>query len=468
MALPNAFSASVPPAERASHGRRARGRVPRSAHAAFAPAPGRPDPVDVLERQSANRLPELVPVRYGRMLESPFRFYRGAAAIMAADLGQSPDTGLTVQLCGDAHLLNFRLLASPERHLVFDINDFDETHAGPFEWDVKRLAASFAISGRANGFTVAEQSGAVRACVAAYRRRMREFAGMRTLDIWYAQDDTDRLRELMSSSMDAEVRRRTAAATERPRTRTHLQAYAKLTRPTAEGRRIMADPPLITPLGDLLDGASAEERGLRAVLDGYARSLASDRRHLLSRYRLVDVARKVVGVGSVGTRCWIVLLLGRDDDDPLLLQAKEAQKSVLAPFTDGEEPDNQGRRVVEGQRLIQTTSDILLGWTHALGLDGRPRDFYVRQLRDWKGIARPDTMDPGMLALFAQLCGASLARAHARSGDPVAITAYLGRADRFDRALAAFAQAYADRNERDFAALGEAVRTGRVRAEGCP
>ncbi|MQL67137.1 DUF2252 domain-containing protein [Streptomyces vinaceus] len=469
MAVPDVFDAraAASPAARASHGRRARGRAPRSSHAGFTPAPGRPDPVDVLERQSASRLPELVPVRYGRMLESPFRFYRGAAAIMAADLGPLPDTGLTVQLCGDAHLLNFRLLASPERHLVFDINDFDETHTGPFEWDVKRLAASFAIAGRANGFTVAEQSDAVRACVAAYRLRMREFAGMRTLDVWYAHDDADRLREL-ASALNAKARRRTDEAARKARGRTHLQAYAKLTRATPEGRRIEADPPLVIPLRDLLDGAAAEEEGLRAVLDGYARSLASDRRHLLSRYRLVDVARKVVGVGSVGTRCWIVLLLGRDDDDPLLLQAKEAQESVLAPYTDGEEPDNQGRRVVEGQRLIQTTSDILLGWTHATGLDGRPRDFYVRQLRDWKGIARPETMDPGLLRQFARLCGASLARAHARSGDPVALAAYLGRGDRFDRALAAFAQDYADRNERDFAALGGAVRAGRVRAEGHP
>ncbi|MFF8979887.1 DUF2252 domain-containing protein [Streptomyces cellulosae] len=471
MAVPDVFDARADlpsPAARASYGKRARGRAPRSSHGAFTPARGRPDPVDVLQRQSATRLPELVPVRYGRMLESPFRFYRGAAAIMAADLAPLPDTGLTVQLCGDAHLLNFRLLASPERHLVFDINDFDETHTGPFEWDVKRLAASFAIAGRANGFTVAEQSDAVRACVAAYRLRMREFAGMRALDIWYAQDDADRLRELAASSLTAEGRRRTAEAARKARGRTHLQAYAKLTRATPEGRLIAADPPLITPLRDLLDGASAEEKGLRAVLDGYARSLASDRRHLLSRYRLVDVARKVVGVGSVGTRCWIVLLLGRDDDDPLLLQAKEAQESVLAPYTDGEEPDNQGRRVVEGQRLIQTTSDILLGWTHATGFDGRPRDFYVRQLRDWKGIARPETMDPALLRQFARLCGASLARAHARSGDPVAVAAYLGRGDRFDRALAAFAQDYADRNERDVAALGEAVRAGRVRAEGHP
>ncbi|MFD7768279.1 DUF2252 domain-containing protein [Streptomyces sp. NPDC059787] len=464
MAVPSPFSAPLSPAERAAYGKEARGRAPRSSHGRFEAAGDRPDPVDVIERQSATRLPELVPIRHGRMLESPFRFYRGAAAIMAADLGPAPDTGLTVQLCGDAHLLNFRLLASPERHLVFDINDFDETHTGPFEWDVKRLAASFAIAGRANGFPVEKQNGAVRACVEAYRLRMREFAGMRTLDVWYAQDDADRLRELMASSMSREARRRTAGATERARTRTHLQAFAKLTRLSADGRRITPDPPLITPLRDLMDDPSTEEEALRGVLDGYARSLSSERRHLLGRYHLADVARKVVGVGSVGTRCWIVLLLGRDDDDPLLLQAKEAQESVLAPHTDGERYDNQGRRVVAGQRLIQTTSDILLGWTHAVGLDGRPRDFYVRQLRDWKGIARPETMDPGLLRLFARLCGASLARAHARSGDPVAIAAYLGRGDRFDRALAGFAQVYADRNQRDFEALGEAVRSGRVRA----
>ncbi|MCT7356261.1 DUF2252 domain-containing protein [Streptomyces sp. 15-116A] len=464
MAVPGSFSASLSPAERAAHGRNARRRAPRSSHGWFEAAPGRPDPVDVIEQQSATRLPELVPIRYGRMLEAPFRFYRGAAAVMAADLAPLPGTGLTVQLCGDAHLLNFRLLASPERRLVFDINDFDETLAGPFEWDVKRLAASFAVAGRANGFSAGEQNDAVEACVRAYRRRMREFAGMRTLDIWYAQDDADRIHELLASSKHREAGRRTAEATARARTRTHLQAFEKLTRVTADGRRITPDPPLITPLRDLLDDPATEEKALREVLDQYARSLSSERRHLLRRFRLVDVARKVVGVGSVGTRCWIVLLLGRDDDDPLLLQAKEAQESVLAPYTSGERYDNQGRRVVAGQRLIQTTSDILLGWTHTVGLDGHPRDFYVRQLRDWKGIARPETMDPGLLRLFARLCGACLARAHARSGDPVAIAAYLGGGDRFDRALTLFAQAYADQNERDFEALGAAVESGRVRA----
>ncbi|MFF8954032.1 DUF2252 domain-containing protein [Streptomyces sp. NPDC014940] len=466
MTAPSAATVSWSPADRAAHGRNARARAPRSGHGDFGTAPDRPDVIDVLARQSATRLPELVPIRYGRMLESPFRFYRGAAAVMAADLGPLPRTGLDVQLCGDAHLLNFRLLASPERRLVFDINDFDETFPGPFEWDVKRLAASLVIAGRANGFPVGRQDEAVLRCVRAYRERMREFARMRTLDVWYAQDDADRMRRLLASALDKEGRRRTARATARARTRTHMRAFAKLTTLTPQGRRITADPPLIMPLRDLEAGAPAEQedRYLQSLLEQYARTLPSERRHLLRHYRLVDVARKVVGVGSVGTRCWILLLLGRDDDDPLLLQAKEAQESVLAPYTDGERYGNQGNRVVAGQRLMQTTSDIFLGWTHVIGLDGLGRDFYVRQLLDWKGIARPETMDPALLDLFGQVCGASLARAHARSGDPVAIAAYLGGGDRFDRALPHFAQAYADRNERDFAALGEAARRGRVEA----
>ncbi|MGY3203890.1 DUF2252 domain-containing protein [Streptomyces sp. TE5632] len=467
MTAPSAVAAALSPAERTERGRTARKRVARSAHGLFAPGPDRFDPVDVLVRQSATRVPELVPIRYGRMLESPFRFYRGAAAIMAADLATLPHSGLEVQLCGDAHLLNFRLLASPERHLVFDINDFDETFPGPFEWDVKRLAASLVIAGRANGFSAREQNKAVIACVRAYRERMRNFAGMRTLDIWYAQDDVDRMRELLASSLDRSVRRRTERAAERARAHTYLQAVDRLTRLTPEGRRITPDPPLITPLRDLLADAPGrdEESELRSVFAGYADTLSSERRHLLRRYRLVDTARKVVGVGSVGTRCWILLLLGRDDDDPLLLQAKEAQESVLAPHTGGERFDNQGRRVVTGQRLIQTSSDIFLGWTHVRGLDDRERDFYVRQLRDWKGIVRPETMDARTLALFGGWCGGSLARAHARSGDPLAIAAYLGTSDRFDQALPDFAQAYADRNERDFEELRAAVRSGRLTAE---
>ncbi|MEV7993342.1 DUF2252 domain-containing protein [Streptomyces sp. NPDC086077] len=467
MTVPTSSSAPPTVAERAAAGRRARTRASRSCHGWFEADRQRPDPVGVLEQQSATRVPELVPVRYGRMLESPFRFYRGAAAIMAMDLGPLPNTGLIVQLCGDAHLLNFRLLASPERHLVFDINDFDETLAGPFEWDVKRLAASLVIAARANGFSDREQNRAVAACVRAYRKRMRAFAGMGTLDVWYAQDDVEHLRALLDAPLGREARRRTARVTAKARTRTHLQAFEQLTRATAQGRRITPDPPLITPLRDLAPGTgeAAQAHELSALLDAYARSLSSERRHLLRHYRLVDLARKVVGVGSVGTRCWIALLLGRDDDDPLVLQAKEASESVLAPYTGGRPYDNQGRRVVAGQRLIQTSSDIFLGWTHTISLDGQGRDFYVRQLRDWKGIARPDTMDPALLAVFGGLCGGALARAHARSGDPVAIAAYLGGSDRFDRALAEFARSYADRNERDFEELRAAARSGRVTAE---
>ncbi|MEU4652645.1 DUF2252 domain-containing protein [Streptomyces sp. NPDC023723] len=466
MTAPSALTVSLPPAERAAYGRKARERASRSCHGWYETGQRRGDPVDLLERQSDERVPALVPIRYGRMLESPFRFYRGAAAIMAGDLAALPSSGLQVQLCGDAHPLNFRLLASPERRLVFDINDFDETLPGPFEWDVKRLAAGFVIAARANGFSPKEQNRTVRACVGAYRERMREFAGMPVLDIWYAQDDADHVRQLLAAKATGEAERRLRDAAAKARTRTHVRAFAKLTRVTAEGRRITPDPPLITPLGDLLTEPSeaGQEEELRSVVNGYAQTLPPERRHLLRHYRLVDMARKVVGVGSVGTRCWVLLLLGRDDDDPLLLQAKEATESVLAPHTGGERHDNQGRRVVTGQRLIQTTSDIFLGWTRATGLDGQDRDFYVRQMWDWKGIARPETMSPRLLSLFARLCGACLARAHARSGDPIALAAYLGGSDRFDRALTEFALAYADQNERDHEALWAACRSGRITA----
>ena len=457
---------ALSPAERAALGKEARARVPRSGHALFEPDEKRPDPLDIIERQSAARVPELVPVRYGRMLESPFRFYRGAAAIMASDLGAAPHTGLTVQLCGDAHLLNFRLLASPERHLVFDINDFDETLPGPFEWDVKRLAASLVIAGRANGFPAKKCDAVVRAGVEAYRERMREFAGTRTLDIWYARDDFDGIAALLPERPGREEEQRAARASAKARSRTSLQAAAKLTRVVDGELRIISDPPLITRLAELLPGTKGEgvERNLRELVFDYAHSLSSERRKLLSRFHVVDMARKVVGVGSVGTRCWIILLLGRDDEDPLLLQAKEAGDSVLAPFCGASAYENQGERVVTGQRLMQAASDIFLGWEHVKGIDGRERDFYVRQLRDWKGIARPETMDPGTLGLFARLCGASLARAHARSGDPIAIAAYLGRGDRFDRALVRFARSYADQNERDHRELADAVAEGRVTA----
>ena len=424
------------------------------------------DPVDLLESQSATRVPELVPIRYGRMLESPFRFYRGAAAIMAMDLGSLPHTGIRTQLCGDAHLLNFRLLASPERQLIFDINDFDETLPGPWEWDLKRLTTSLVIAGRENEFSAEERDAAVRSCVHGYRERMHEFAGMHVLDIWYAQDNAEELLAIQSKKLGGHARRRVSAATAKARTRTGMQAFEKLTQLTEGVRRITPDPPLITPIRDLVPGTpEAElEQGLRELIAGYSKSLSSEHQHLLGRYRLVDMARKVVGVGSVGTRCWIILMLGRDDEDPLLLQAKEAGESVLAAHAGASRYRNQGRRVVSGQRLMQAASDIFLGWESVTGIDGRQRDFYVRQLRDWKGIARPETMEPKTLAAFGRVCGGSLARAHARSGDPIAINAYLGAGDSFDRALVEFAEVYADQNEQDYQALVEALNNGRITA----
>ncbi|MCX4818553.1 DUF2252 domain-containing protein [Streptomyces sp. NBC_01142] len=456
-----------PPEERAARGRAARARAPRSSHAEYEPSAMRPDPVDIIGAQSAARLPELVPIRYGRMLESPFRFYRGAAAIMAGDLADTPRTGMTAQLCGDAHLLNFRLLASPERKLVFDINDFDETLPGPWEWDVKRLAASLAIAGRENGYTDGERASVVRATVRSYREEMRRFAGLGNLAVWYTQADRDMVQSLADQKLSARGRQRTQRAMAKARTRDGLQAFEKLTRVVDGRRRIAPDPPLIVPLQDLLPGVEREslEAQLRELIERYGRTLPSDRRHLLRQYRIVDMARKVVGVGSVGTRCWIILLLGRDDQDPLLLQAKEADRSVLAEYVGKSAYDNQGERVVSGQRLMQAASDIFLGWERVTGIDGRQRDFYVRQLRDWKGIAEPQLMDPRGMRVFGELCGSTLARAHARSGDRIEIAAYLGRGDAFDRALTVFAERYADQNERDHQALTDAVRTGRVAAE---
>jgi len=454
------------PAERAVLGRTARRAVPRSSHAEFSPAPGRPDPVDVVERQSMDRVPDLVPIRYGRMTESPFRFYRGAAAIMAMDLAGTPQTGLRTQLCGDAHLLNFRLLASPERQLMFDINDFDETLAGPWEWDVKRLAASLVIAARANGFDPGERSGIVRASVRAYRRAMRTFAAMGDLDVWYVHFDEDWINQRLPGRLPQRGRRRWAQAAARARGHDTLQAFDKLTRIEDGQRRITPDPPLVVPLQDLLPEVARSRLvgEISRLVERYGRTLQPDRRFLLEHYRVVDVARKVVGVGSVGTRCWIVLLLGKDDSDPLLLQAKEAGTSVLAPYVGATGYRTQGERVVGGQRLMQATSDIFLGWERAEGIDGRPRDFYIRQLRDWKGIAEPERMVPAGMRAFAELCGAALARAHARSGDRIAIAAYLGKGDVFDRALAEFAEAYADQNERDHQALVNAVHGGRVTA----
>jgi uncharacterized protein (DUF2252 family) len=451
------------PETRAAAGRDARKVTPPESHADFAPAAGRADPVGILQAQDAERLPELVPIRHGRMSLSPFSFLRGSAAVMAADLAAAPDTGLTVQLCGDAHLMNFGLFGSPERRLVFDINDFDETWPGPWEWDVKRLAASLAVAGRANGYGRKVRRGIVLAMAERYRLAMAEFAAMRDLDVWYARADVDDLTATLGAELDKVRRKQLDKIRTKAMTRDSLQAYKKLTTAVDGSRRIVADPPLVVPVRDLLPEMKWQELAdqLRGLLAGYRESLADDRRRLFDRYEFVDMARKVVGVGSVGTRCWIVLLAGRDEHDPLLLQVKEAGQSVLATAP----AEHEGRRVVDGQRLMQAVSDIFLGWQRVPGFDGRTRDFYVRQLRDWKGAVVAEAMEPIGMRDYAALCGWTLARAHARTGDRIAIAAYLGEDAVVDNALADFAEKYADQTERDHAALTAAVRDGRVAAQ---
>lgn len=439
------------PAERAAQGKAARKHVPRSSHALWLPPEHRPDPVAVLERQGRDRLPELLPIRYGRMAASPFSFLRGAAAVMAGDLAAQPHTGLTVQLCGDAHLLNFGLFGSPERTLLFDLNDFDETFPGPFEWDVKRLAVSVAVAARENGHRDDKAHRAALESVTAYRTGIRRLARLGELEVWYERISADQLLPLARS---ARRRARAEASLTRARRRTSLQALGKLTEVVDGRRRIIHDPPLIEPAG-VSDTAS-----LRKIFSDYRSTLSEERRLLLDRYRFVDAARKAVGVGSVGTRCFIVLLAGRDADDPLFLQIKEARRSVLEDHLPSGPYDHPGHRVVAGQRLLQAASDIFLGWM--TGPQGRA--FYWRQLRDMKGSADVAGMSPGDLARYARLCGTALARAHARSGDRIAIAAYLGGADTFDRAVSDFALRYADQNAVDHACLGAAIAAGVLRA----
>jgi uncharacterized protein (DUF2252 family) len=458
---------ALSPRERGDRGRAARREVPRSAHAAWHPAPDRRSPVDVLVEQSAARLPELVPVRYGRMLESPFAFFRGAAAIMAPDLAHTPVSGLHAQLCGDAHVANFGGFASPERELVFDINDFDETAHGPWEWDVKRLVASIAIAGRQIGVKGTMRGEAVRATVRTYREAMRDFAGMGNLAVWYARVDAAKLRGLVDERAGGKQARELDKTVEKARGKNSLRALSKLTC-VKDGRlRIESRPPLLVPVDELVPAEELESvvAGVRQLIRVYAESVRSDRRHLLEGYRFVDMARKVVGVGSVGTRAWVVLLQGRDDADPLFMQVKEAGPSVLEGFLGPDPTPNHGQRVVQGQWLMQASSDILLGWLRATGTDDRERDFYVRQLWDWKVSADIEHLTPRGLGMYGAVCGWTLARAHARSGDRIAIAAYLGSSDRFDRALAEFSEAYADRNEADYAELAEAERSGRIVVE---
>jgi uncharacterized protein (DUF2252 family) len=452
--------------ERAARGRTARAEVPRSSHAEWEPSRSRPDPVELLEEQARTRVAELIPIRYGRMLVSPFSFYRGAAAIMAADLAATPRTGLHAQLCGDMHLSNLGGYAAPDRRLVFDVNDFDETLPGPFEWDLKRLVASFAVAGRDRGFDEAKRRVINLTVTAAYRGSITAFAGMRTMDVWYSRIDVEELINRPDLHVSRKARARFEKSVAKARTKDSLAAFNKLTETVDGEPRIRSNPPLIVPVRELSngDGARALEAG-RGVIRQYRRTLPGDRRHLLERFRLVDAARKVVGVGSVGTRDYILLFLGRDEDDPLFLQMKEAQASVLESSLGRSRFKNSGQRVVEGQRLIQAASDTMLGWIHTIGIDGVERDFYIRQLWDSKASVLVDVMEPRTMETYARFCGATLARAHARAGDPVVISSYLGRSDAFDQALAAFAELYADQNERDYRALKAAAKSGRVKVE---
>jgi uncharacterized protein (DUF2252 family) len=457
------------PAQRALRGKEARAAVPRDSHAAFQPGPDRPDPLNLLAEQAKARVPELVPVRWGRMMVSPFTYYRGAALPMAADLAATPVSGLAVQACGDAHLSNFGVFGSAERRLVFDVNDFDETLPGPWEWDVKRLAASMEVAGRDNGFTGKQRREIVAATVARYRQAMRDFAGMTNLEVWYAHADVEQLQSDFQSQLKARQRKAVEQGMAKARTRDSMQAVAKLTRMVDGRPRIMSDPPLLVPIAELLPeemDQAAFEAQIKDLIAKYRRTLETDRRFLLETFEFADLARKVVGVGSVGTRCWIALMLGRDDSDPLLLQVKEAEASVLSRFVGASKYANQGQRVVAGQRLMQAASDIFLGWQRTeAGLDGKQRDFYVRQLRDWKFSIEIETMVPRGMRIYGELCGWTLARAHARSGDRIAIAAYLGGSDVFDQAITRFAVAYADQNERDHQSLVDAVASGRITAE---
>lgn len=454
------------PAERRALGKRARIQVPREGHGGWQAPADRPDPVALLEVQAQSRIPELVPIRYGRMLTSPFAFYRGGAAIMAADLARTPVSGLRTQICGDAHLSNFGGFASPDRDLVFDINDFDETLAGPWEWDVKRLAASLEIAGRGRGCSEKECRPLVMAAVAAYRLAMREFAALPNLAVWYARLDMAGVRQRWGRELQPAELANLEQEFSAPQGRDNLRVYEKLTERVGGELRIASHPPLVVPIEKIYgadEQATAEEE-MREYIRRLRHSLQDHVRHLLENFEYQHMARKVVGVGSVGMNAWIILLRGRDDQDLLFLQAKEAQASVLELHLGKSHFADHGQRVVEGQRLMQGASDIFLGWERIPGQDGTSRDFYVRQLWDWKVSADVQTMPLRELMVYGQMCGWTLARAHARSGDRIAIAAYLGKDTCFDDAIAEFATAYADQNEKDYRALVAAVKSGRIKA----
>jgi len=453
-------------AERVATGKAARAKAPLESHAEFTPTETRPDPVDLLLGQATSRAPDLVPIRHGRMLVSPFTFYRGGALPMAADLATTATSGLGVQLCGDAHLSNFGVFASPERRMVFDLNDFDETLPGPFEWDVKRLAASFAVATRESGFSNKERRKIVMTVVASYRKAMREFAEEPTLAVWYARLDIESYIADMRGSVKPARLKNTEASLAKARSRDGMQAVSKLTTVVDGQVRFRHDPPLVVPVEDLFGDVERDAlySEIRDLVRKYRRSLQSDRRHLLERFALVHMARKVVGVGSVGTRAFVLLFDGGDGVDPLVLQAKEAQRSVLTDYVGRTTYANEGARVVAGQHLMQAVSDIFLGWNRSPGADGVQRDFYIRQLRDGKYSIPVEELLPAGMAVYARACGWTLARAHARSGDRVAIGRYLGKSDRFETAVSDFAERYADQNEADYAAFAAAVKDGRAEA----
>jgi uncharacterized protein (DUF2252 family) len=461
-------------AESRASGKEARAKVPRDSHAAFEAAPDRPDPVSLLEEQATTRVQELVPIRYGRMLVSPFTFFRGAALVMASDLSTTPRSGLKAQICGDAHLSNFGVFGSPERQLVFDCNDFDETHPGPWEWDIKRLAASVVIAGRHRGHPKAVRSSAIVALGQGYRESMRLMATLSNLEVWYSHVDVQEVitgLESEAAATGSKTQARMAATAtkvvEKARTKDSMKALDKLTHVVAGERVILSDPPLLVPIEELFPEIEFEQVSgmFRDILRRYRQSLSTDRRHLLEEYRFSQMARKVVGVGSVGTRAWVILMRGCSDEDVLFLQAKEAEASVLERFTKKSSYGNHGARVVAGQRLMQASSDIFLGWQRADGPDGISRDYYVRQLQDWKGSIDTETMVPQGLEAYGQLCARTLARAHARSGDRFAMAAYLGNNGTFEKALAKFAESYADQNERDYERFAAACKSGRLHAE---
>jgi uncharacterized protein (DUF2252 family) len=457
---------AVSRAQRIARGKSARTKAPRSSHAEL-PLSTRRDPLRLLEEQAKTRLPELLPIRYGRMARSPFAFVRGAAVVMAADLATTPATGIRTQLCGDAHLKNFGLFASPERNLVFDANDFDETLPGPWEWDLKRLVASVEVAGREDGFSPRDRRSCVLDVARAYRTAMAEFAEQRNLEVWYAHLDAGAAVDRYERLLDRRLLDRKKHAIAKARQRDSMHAFERLTELVRSQRRMITQPPLLVPARELLNKADRQrvEHELKDAIARYIQTLSPDRQTLFRQFQFVELARRVVGVGSVGTRCWIALFVGIDWNDPLVMQIKEAQPSVLERFAGASAFSNHGERVVRGQRLIQAHGDILLGWTRATGVDGVSRDYHLRQLRDWKGSFPIEEMGPPAMSAYGGMCAWTLARAHARASDRVAIAAYMGSGDVFDRALATFARVYADRTERDHELLLAAIRKGRIAAE---